>query len=183
MLIFPALRTAGLQTTEAMTGLINALKTNFATRCENFSIPTEVMRFVNDPFCVDVVGEFAVKAKELVVSLNETGLQLELIDIQSSADLRQSLQLAGSEKFWTREVSHQKFPNSRRLALFVLTMFGSTYTCKSAFSHMNAIKTSNRASLTAEHLHHCMHIAMTSLPISLLLLNQTNGISLIRWHI
>ena len=96
MLLFPALRTAGLQTTEAMTGLINALKTNFATRCENFSIPTEVMRFVNDPFCVDVVGEFAVKAKELVVSLNEACLQLELIDIQSSADLRQSLQLAGS---------------------------------------------------------------------------------------
>ncbi|CAL8389912.1 unnamed protein product [Boreogadus saida] len=61
------------------------------------------MRFVNDPFCVDVVREFAVKAKELVVSLNETGLQLELIDIQSSADLQQSLQLADSEKFWTRE--------------------------------------------------------------------------------
>ena len=63
MLLFPALCTAGLQTTEAMTGLINALKTDFAARFENFSIPTEVMRFVNDPFCVDVVGEFAVKAK------------------------------------------------------------------------------------------------------------------------
>ena len=96
------------------------------------------------------------------MSLNEACLQLELIDIQSSAELRQSLQLAGSEKFWTREVSHQKFPNSRRLALFVLTMFGSTYKCEFAFSHMNAIKTSNRVSLTAEHLHHCMRIAMTS---------------------
>ena len=74
-----------------------------------------------------------------VCSESKGALQLELI--QSSADLRQSLQLAGSEKFWTREVSHQKFPNSRRLALYVLTMFGSTYTCESAFSHMNAIKT------------------------------------------
>ena len=92
MLHFPALRAAGLQTTEAMTGFINALKNNFAARFENFSIPTEVMRFVNDPFCVDVVGEFTVKAKELVVSLNEACLQLELIDIQSSADLQQSLQ-------------------------------------------------------------------------------------------
>ena len=84
MLLPPALRTAGLQTTEAMTGLINALKTNFATRFENFSIPTEVMRFVNDPFCVDVVGEFAVKAKELVVSLNMTCLRLELIELISA---------------------------------------------------------------------------------------------------
>ena len=75
-----------------------------ASCCQTCQLNTEVMRFVNDPFCVDVVGEFAMKAKELVVSLNEACLQLELIDIQSSADLRQSLQLAGSEKFWTPEI-------------------------------------------------------------------------------
>ncbi|KAF3859894.1 hypothetical protein F7725_000149 [Dissostichus mawsoni] len=162
MLHFPTLRTAGLQITEVMTGFMDALKTNFAARFEHFSLPTEVMRFVKDPFSVNVEGEFALKAKELIVTLNEASLQLELIDIQSSDDLRQSFQLAGSEKFWTHEVSHEKFPHSRGLALFVLTMFGSTYTCESAFSHMNAIKTNNRASLTDQHLHHCMRIAMTT---------------------
>ena len=34
--------------------------------------------------------------------------------------------------------------------------------CESSFSHMNAIKTSNRASLTNEHLHHCLRVAHTS---------------------
>lgn len=49
-----------------MTGFIDALKTNFATRFDNFSIPTKVMRFVKDRFCVNVEGEFVLKAKELV---------------------------------------------------------------------------------------------------------------------
>ncbi|CAK6978046.1 hypothetical protein F7725_007350 [Scomber scombrus] len=48
-----------------MTGFIDALKTNFATRLDNFSVPIEAMRFVKDLFCVNVEGEFALKAKEL----------------------------------------------------------------------------------------------------------------------
>lgn len=96
------------------------------------------------------------------MSLDKAPLQLELTDIQSSEDLRQSLQLAGFEKFWTHEVSQEKFPQSRGLALFLLTMFGSTYTCESSFSHMNAIKTHNHISLTDQHLQHCLHIALTT---------------------
>ena len=112
---------------------------------------------------------FAKKGVSMVVSLNEACLlELELIDIQSSADLRQSLQLAGSEKFWNCEVSHQKFPYSRSLSVFVLTMFGSTYTCESAFSHMNAIKTSNCASLTAEHPHHCRALKCHALSVTVI---------------
>uniref|UniRef100_A0AAY5KR19 HAT C-terminal dimerisation domain-containing protein n=1 Tax=Esox lucius TaxID=8010 RepID=A0AAY5KR19_ESOLU len=159
ILHFPTLRKSDLQITDVMTRFIDALKNTFATRFDHFSIPTEVMRFVNDPFCG---GEFSSKAKELVMSLNEASLQLKLIDIRSSEDLQQSFQLAGSEKFWTHEVSHEKFSHSRSLVLFILTMFGSTYTCKSLFSHMKAIKTNNRESLSAQHLHHCMRIALTT---------------------
>lgn len=98
------------------------------------------MRFVKDPFCVNVKADFALKEKEMVSSLDVGSLQVERIDIQSDY-LRQSLQQAGFEKFWTHEVSKEKFPHSRGLALFLLTMFGSTYTCESSFAHMNAIKT------------------------------------------
>ena len=181
MLHFPTLRKSGLQITKVMSGFIDSLKNNFATRFDDFSIPHEVMRFVEDPFCVNIEADFAMKAKELITSLDEAPLQLELIDIQSSEDLRQSLQQAGFEKFWTHEVSQEKFPLSRGLALFLLTMFGSTYTCESSFSHMNAIKTHNRISLTDQHLQHCLRIALTTLTTSLLLLSQKNAISLIRW--
>ncbi len=68
-------------------GFIDTLKTNFSTRFDHFNIPTEVMRLVKDPFCANVEGEFALKAKELVTSLNEVSLQVKLIDIKSSGDL------------------------------------------------------------------------------------------------
>ncbi|KAL1277505.1 hypothetical protein QQF64_024178 [Cirrhinus molitorella] len=80
-------RTSGQHITEVMTGFIDPLKTIFADRFDHFSIPTEVRKFVTDPFCVKVEGEFASKAKELVASLDEVSLQLELIDTQSSDDL------------------------------------------------------------------------------------------------
>lgn len=162
MLHFPTLRKSGLQITEVMSGFIDSLKNNFSTRFDDFSISSEVVRYVKDPFCVNVETDFALKGKELVPSLDEAFLQLELIDIQSSDDLRQSLQQAGFEKFWTHVVSQEKFPHSRGLALFLMTMFGSTYTCESSFSHMNAIKTHNRISLTDQHLQHCLRIALTT---------------------
>lgn len=79
------------QITEVMTDFIDALNTNFAAWFDDFTIPPEVRKFVKDPFCVNVEGDFASKEKELVVSLNEASSQLELIDIQSSCDQRQSL--------------------------------------------------------------------------------------------
>ncbi len=100
MLHFPTLHTSGQQITAVMTGFIDALKTNFADRFDHFSIPAEMRIFVKDTFCVNVEGEFASEAKELVVS-DEASSQLELNDIQSSDDLRQSLQ-AGSEMFWSQ---------------------------------------------------------------------------------
>uniref|UniRef100_A0A8C6VXB7 DUF4371 domain-containing protein n=2 Tax=Nothobranchius furzeri TaxID=105023 RepID=A0A8C6VXB7_NOTFU len=43
-----------------------------------------------------------------------------------------------------------------------LSMFGSTYICESSFSHMNAIKTNLRSSLSESFLHYCLHIALSS---------------------
>jgi len=79
----------------------------FATRFDHFSIHTEVMRFMKDPFCVNVEGDLALKANELVTSLNEASLQLKLIAIVIIAGM-----------FWTHEVRHEKFPHSRGLAFF-----------------------------------------------------------------
>lgn len=87
MLHFPTLRKSGLQITEVMSGFTDSLKNNFATRFDDFSIPSEVLKFVKDPFCVNVDADFALKGKELLPSLDEGFLQLELTDIQSSSRL------------------------------------------------------------------------------------------------
>lgn len=65
MLHFPTLRKSGLK----------------ITNDDDFSISNEVMRFVKDPFSVNVEADFALEGKELVPSLHEGFSQLELIDI------------------------------------------------------------------------------------------------------
>lgn len=42
-----------------------------------------------------------------------------------------------SATFWLQMVSETAFPNLRKVALYILTMFGSTYSCKAAFSSKN----------------------------------------------
>lgn len=89
---------------------------------------------------MNVEADFALEGKELVPSLRERFSQLELNDVQSSGP-----------KFWTHVVSQDKFPHSRGLALFLLTMFGLRHTCILILT-MNAIKTHNGIFLTNQHL-------------------------------
>ncbi|KAJ8391117.1 hypothetical protein AAFF_G00097380 [Aldrovandia affinis] len=63
--------------------------------------------------------------------------------------------------FWLQMVSETAFPGLRKVALYILTMFGSTYSCEAAFSTMNIIKTKYRSRLTNEHLHMCMRMVLT----------------------
>uniref|UniRef100_A0A8C5DSP2 HAT C-terminal dimerisation domain-containing protein n=1 Tax=Gouania willdenowi TaxID=441366 RepID=A0A8C5DSP2_GOUWI len=67
----------------------------------------------------------------------------------------------GPARFWCNVNVHQ-FPIIKKVAVRLLSMFGSTYTCESSFSHMNMIKNSYRCSLTDSTLNHCLRIALTS---------------------
>ena len=61
--------------------------------------------------------------------------------------------------FWSEYL--ERFP-SRRIAILVLSMFGLTYTCESSFSHMNAIKRTERSALSDKMWENCMRIALTT---------------------
>ena len=166
MLQFPTLRdfiksSTNAKVTAVMTDFIDKLRHNFAARFDDFKMPKELLHFVSNPF---VSADISSKGEEFLASLDidEGSLQLEIIDLQESSALKQAYDTEGFIKLWTKFIHVNKFPNTKKLALFVLTMFGSTYTCESSFSHMNAIKTSSRASLTNEHLHHCLRVALTS---------------------
>ncbi len=65
-------------------------------------------------------------------------------------------------RFVTLSLGHVPKPfKLRKVALHILTMFGSTYNCEAAFSTMNIIKTKYRSRLTNEYLPMCMRIALT----------------------
>uniref|UniRef100_A0A8C1S060 Uncharacterized protein n=1 Tax=Cyprinus carpio TaxID=7962 RepID=A0A8C1S060_CYPCA len=76
--------------------------------------------------------------------------------------LRQKHHKAASvSNFWTKVVSQAKFKNSRIIAMFLLSMFPSTYICESSFSIMNFIKNQDRNRLSSVHLDQCLRIATT----------------------
>ena len=54
------------------------------------------------------------------------------------------------------------YSNLKKVALYILTMFTSTYVCESSFSATNAIKTHERNRLTHQNLENCLRIKVTS---------------------
>ncbi|KAL0152649.1 hypothetical protein M9458_052372 [Cirrhinus mrigala] len=164
MLHFPTLRkciSSPTQITDVMTDFIAMLKNNFAGRLDGLDLPTELAVFVRDPFTVAIEGDLSARAKKLVPSIDEGKFTLELVDMQSSVTMAQELSTNGPAMFWTDVNAHQ-FPNIKKVAIVMLSMFGSTYTCESSFSHMNSIKSNSRCSLTDHTLHQCLRIALTT---------------------
>ena len=109
------------------------LRENFSTRFDDFAITRDVLEFVRDPFSISLVGEFSANAKKLL-QLDEAAIQIQLIDsLQASSEMQAALR--GAESLSTFWVScPQDYGTLKMLALYVLTMFGSTYTCESGFS-------------------------------------------------
>ena len=128
------------------------------------------MLFFLDPFKISHASDLSSNAKKLISSTDEGSLQLELVDMQCSNSLKEDFQEGGAVKSWTESIQKDQFPNARKVAIFILTMFGSTYTksCESSFSHMNAIKTNTRSSMSNDRLQDSMRIALTSFQSNLL---------------
>lgn len=112
-----------------MTHFIARLKENFASWLDVLALPTEVMGFASDPFIVATTGGISTRAKEVVLSIDEGKLILELVDLQSSLTVAPELRTMGPVKFWS-DVSKHQFPNVHKVAIRLLSMFGSTYTCE-----------------------------------------------------
>ncbi|RXN24189.1 tripartite motif-containing 35-like protein [Labeo rohita] len=110
-----------------MTDFTAMLKNNFAGRLDGLDLPTELAVFVRDPFTVAIEGDFSARAKKLVPSIDEGKFTLELVDMQSSVTMAQELSTNGPAMFWTDVNAHQ-FPNIKKVAIVMLSMFGSTYT-------------------------------------------------------
>jgi len=58
------------------------------------------MMFARDPFKTHPSSDFASDSKTLLPSVNESSLQFELVDIQSSSALRDDFKEMGATKFW-----------------------------------------------------------------------------------
>ena len=96
-----------------------------------------------------------------MMPLDEAAIQSELAEIQAAGDMKAAL--LGAERlsaFWVS--CPEDYGTLKTLAMYVLTMFGSTYTCEAAFSKMNSIKTYERNRLSNQSLEDCLRISLTA---------------------
>lgn len=141
---------------------INKLQQEFAARFADFADLADVFLFVAGPFSMIPDGEWTAKAEASFPNINQAALQLEMTDLQADDVLKLKFQEVNNVEFWSNMIPVEKYPTLRKLGVHVLTLFGSTYTCESAFSTMNVIKDKHRSVLTDEHLQNSMRIALTS---------------------
>ncbi|KAI9547997.1 hypothetical protein NQZ68_013015 [Dissostichus eleginoides] len=84
------------QVTELMLDFIKQLRANFTSRFEDYSIPKDIIAFVRDPLTVRPSGDFTSQAKQMIPSLDEAALEMELIDFQTSSLVSDALRSAES---------------------------------------------------------------------------------------
>ena len=89
-------------------------------------------------------------------------LQLELLDLQASNDLKEKFKSVSLPDFY-KSLSDNLFPHLKNFAAKFLTLFGSAYICEQAFSSLKISKLKNRFLLTDINLHDVMRISTSKL--------------------
>ena len=99
----------------------------------------------------------------LEIDLLPSNLQLEVADLQNDSTLKDKFLGSSLVDFYSKYVSPTKYPEVRKNALFMLSMFGSTYLCEQLFSRMKHVKSRIRTRITDAHLEGCLQIAITDI--------------------
>jgi len=130
-------------------GVVQSIADEFTTRFQEF-------QKMNDLLFSNLMN--------VDVKKHTSNLQLELCDLQADLFL-QSRPERGSEFF--KLISQQQFPNLRRFALRISSMFGSTYICESTFTTLKFIKNRNRTCLTDTSLLNLLRLGTTKIEVDI----------------
>ncbi|XP_062977902.1 uncharacterized protein LOC134395670 [Elgaria multicarinata webbii] len=87
----------------------------------------------------------------------------ELADLQSNGELRMKFASLELLEFYRLCIGADEFPNLRRHALKVASLFGTTY-CFEQFSKLSLTKNCRRARLTGANLENQLRVAISSVP-------------------
>ena len=120
------------------TKMFEKLQEEFQRRFCDFRSHDQDLEIFADPFLCD--PECA-----------PTNIQLELIEVQESSDLKSSFRDHPLDKFYT-SLSALTYPALRKHATRMAFLFGSTYICKQTFSIMKFSNSKWRTIITDEHL-------------------------------
>uniref|UniRef100_A0A3P9JPU4 SPIN-DOC-like zinc-finger domain-containing protein n=1 Tax=Oryzias latipes TaxID=8090 RepID=A0A3P9JPU4_ORYLA len=129
--------------------LLSNLNKEFDLRFVDFKKTAGDMELFSQPFSVspDSVPEH---------------LQMELIEFQCDTELRRKFVSLPLRDFYPH-VSKQRYPQMRKNAQVMLSLFGSTYICEQTFRLMNLNKIKLRGTLTDSHLQDILTLSVSKL--------------------
>ncbi|XDV42032.1 hypothetical protein PO909_010784 [Leuciscus waleckii] len=88
--------------------------------------------------------------------------QIELAELMNCDVLKDAFQPNSLIEFYTA-LPNETYPNIKRNAMKMSTLFGRTYICEQTFSHMKLMKNPMRSRLTDEHLYQSLRLAVTEM--------------------
>lgn len=143
---------------------VQSIFSEFERRFTDFASIEPVASYMCYPFGASIdVGDIAAKVNSLF-DLESSALEDEILTLQNDIEIKArstSAQPGEHVVFWKLLVE-EKYPNLRRCALNLTSLFGSTYLCESAFSDMKIIKSKCRSTMTDHHLAACLRLATSS---------------------
>ena len=159
---FPVLAKYNPKNSEKYASLILILINEFETRFQDFRKNSQLFAIFATPFSVDIPAV-------------ETKFQMECIELQSDIQLKEKFNMSSILDFYKLYLPKETYPVLHDHALFMFSLFGSTYICEQLFSRMKNTKSKNRSTISDKHLESCLRIATTSIDPDIdLLLSQKN---------
>jgi hypothetical protein len=135
--------------------MIDTLLADFENRFSECRQIKPVLQFTTDPFA------FAPVRLVDIVSTHELAeAQLALLELHSDMQLT-GISIVDTVQMWKCISRYAAYNVLTNVAKRVLSMFGSTYRCESAFSAMKGIKSKDRNRLTDCNLVHCVRAVTT----------------------
>uniref|UniRef100_A0A096MF30 HAT C-terminal dimerisation domain-containing protein n=1 Tax=Poecilia formosa TaxID=48698 RepID=A0A096MF30_POEFO len=129
----------------------------FDSHFQDFALLEPVATFMCYPFWEDAEVDSLASNIAMMFHLNSSGVENEILTLQADIELKSR----AHGQFWNL-LTEGKYPNMRKCATSLTALFGSTYLCESAFSHMKIIKSKHRSSMTDAHLEACLKLAISS---------------------
>lgn len=141
---------------------INNLKQfheNFKCRFEDLKQLQSTFSFFVNPFLCDVLNdEFLLS--DIILAKPDVA-KLELLEMKEDIALKMHHKSTSLVEFW-KLVSESQYPQLKKAAARLISMFGTTYCCESLYSTMKNVKNKNRSRLTNQHLTELIRTTLTN---------------------
>ena len=131
----------------------------FDRRFTDFSAIEPVASYMCFPF--GNVDDITSKVASLC-NLDSSSVEDEIITLQNDMGIKSRATKLGTKGGFWELLMPEKYPNLRRCAMNTTALFGSTYLCEFAFSHMKIIKSKYRSTMTDQHLVACLKLATST---------------------